>query len=181
MYHIFFIHSSVDGLLGCFRVLAIVNSATMNTGITCLLELCFSQGICPVVGLLGCMIDLFLVFFFLRTLHTVLHSGSINLHSHQQCGRVPFSPHPLKHLLFVDFWWWPFWLVIKWHLIVILNCISLIMSRGGLACCSQWGHKQSDSVTEHQQWTMLSVASCADWPSVWLLWRNVYLGLLPIF
>ena len=62
MYHIFFIHSSVDGHLGCFYDLAIANSAAMNIGVHLSFELWFSLGICPVVGLLGHMVIIFLVF-----------------------------------------------------------------------------------------------------------------------
>ena len=62
MCHIFFTHSSVDGHLGWLHVLAIVNRAAMNIVVMTLFELRFSQGICPVVGLLGHMVVLFLVF-----------------------------------------------------------------------------------------------------------------------
>ena len=69
MYHNSFIHSSVDGHLDCFHVLAIVNSAAMNNGIHEPLSALVSSGYMPKSGIAGSYADfisrlLFLLFLF---------------------------------------------------------------------------------------------------------------------
>ena len=130
-----FIYSSVDRHLGCFHVLAIVKSITMNTGVHVSFQSMVFYRYIPRSGTAGSYGSS--VFSFLRNLHTVLCSGCTNLHCHQQCRKVPFSTHTLSSIFIVcglfndghsD------------HCKVIphcgFDCISLIISDVGIFSCA---------------------------------------------
>ena len=133
MYHSFLIHSSVDGHLGFFHVLAVVNSVAnehwthaMNT---CKVHVSFWIMVfsccVPSSGISGSYVSF--IPSFLWNLHAILCNDCISLHSHQLCERVPFFPHPPQHLLFLDFLMMAILTRVRWYFIVVLICICLII------------------------------------------------------
>ena len=125
IYHVFLMHSSVDGHLPCFHVLAIYYTQCC----------CEHRGACvfskyrvlsrqvPRNGVIGS--DGNSIFSYLRKLHTVFYSGCTIYIPTNVVGGFPFL-HTLQHLLFVEFLMMAIQTNVRWYLLRVLICISLI-------------------------------------------------------
>jgi hypothetical protein len=126
MYHIFCIHSSVEGHLGSFQLLAIINKAAVNiVEHVSDLPVGTSSGYIPSRGIVGSSCST--MSNFLRNHQTDFQSGCISLQFHQQWRSVPVSPHPHQHLKSPEFFILATLNGVRWNLRVVLNCISLII------------------------------------------------------
>ena len=124
MYHIFCIHSSVEGHLLSFQLLAIINKATMNiVEHVFLLLVGTSSGYMPKRGIAGSSDSI--MSNFLRNLQTDFQSFCTSLQSHQQWRSVPLPPHPRQHLLSPEFLILAILTSVRWNLKVVLIYISL--------------------------------------------------------